>query len=88
VTDKARDELAHRGYDPSFGARPLRRVVQNELQNPLASELLKGEFSEGSTIRIDYDGQEFTFASVGGGNGAPRKGSQDRGDKIVSADVV
>jgi ATP-dependent Clp protease ATP-binding subunit ClpB len=89
VTDKARDELAHRGYDPSFGARPLRRVIQNELQNPLASELLKGEFAEGSTIRIDYDGQEFTFTSVGGGNGAPRKsGGKDRGDKIVSADVV
>jgi ATP-dependent Clp protease ATP-binding subunit ClpB len=87
VTDKARDELAHRGYDPSFGARPLRRVIQNELQNPLASELLKGQFAEGSTIRIDFDGHEFTFVSVGGGNGAPRKGG-DRGDKIISADVV
>ena len=41
VTDKARDELANRGYDPAFGARPLKRVIQQELQNPLASELLK-----------------------------------------------
>jgi ATP-dependent Clp protease ATP-binding subunit ClpB len=89
VTDKARDELAARGYDPSFGARPLKRVIQNELQNPLASELLKGEFTEGTTIRIDYDGQDFTFSSVEGDNGAPRKGSgKDRGDKIVAADVV
>ncbi len=70
VTDKARDELAARGYDPSFGARPLKRVIQQELQNPLASELLKGEFAEGSTIRIDYDGQDFTFEAVGGGNGS------------------
>ena len=76
VTDKARDELAHRGYDPLFGARPLKRVFQQELQNPLASELLKGEFAEGSTIRIDYDGTDFVFDAVDGGNAAPRKGSK------------
>src|SRR4051794_6699518 len=86
VTDRARDELANRGYDPSFGARPLKRVIQNELQNPLASELLKGHFEEGSTIRVDFDGAEFTFTATGGGNGAPRKGS-NRSDKIVAADV-
>jgi ATP-dependent Clp protease ATP-binding subunit ClpB len=88
VTDKARDELASRGYDPAFGARPLKRVVQQELQNPLASELLKGSFAEGSTIRIDYNGTEFTFSAVGGGNGAPRKGAKQRGDEIVSAEVM
>src|SRR4051794_1977137 len=86
VTDAAREELAHRGYDPSFGARPLKRVIQNELQNPLASELLKGHFEEGSTIRVDFDGSEFTFTATGGGNGSPRPGSR-RGDKIVSAEV-
>src|SRR3954468_17162454 len=86
VTDKARDELAARGYDPAFGARPLKRVIQNELQNPLASELLKGHFEEGSTIRVDFDGSEFTFTATGGGNGSPRPGSR-RGDKIVSAEV-
>ena len=87
VTDAARDEIANRGYDPAFGARPLKRVIQQEIQNPLATELLKGEFPEGSTIRIDFDGTEFTFAAVGGGNGAPRKGGKDRGEKIVSAEV-
>jgi ATP-dependent Clp protease ATP-binding subunit ClpB len=86
VTDPARDELAARGYDPAFGARPLKRVIQNELQNPLASELLKGQYAEGSTIRIDFDGTDFTFTATGGENGAPRKDSK-RGDKIVSADV-
>jgi ATP-dependent Clp protease ATP-binding subunit ClpB len=86
VTDAARDELANRGYDPSFGARPLKRVIQNELQNPLASELLKGQFEEGSTIRVDFDGSEFTFTASGGSNGSPRPGSR-RGDKIVSAEV-
>ena len=63
-------------------------MIQQELQNPLATELLKGEFPEGSTIRIDYDGTEFTFEAVGGGNGAPRKGGKSRGDEIVSAEVV
>src|SRR4051812_23001522 len=87
VTDAARDELANRGYDPSFGARPLKRVIQNELQNPLASELLKGQFEEGSTIRVDFDGSEFTFTASGGSNGSPRPGSR-RGDKIVSAEVT
>src|SRR3954462_9303283 len=87
VTDRARDGLANRGYDPSFGARPLKRVIQNELQNPLASELLKGHFEEGSTIRVDFDGTEFTFTDIGGRNGAPRKGAK-RGDEIVPAEVV
>src|SRR4029078_916604 len=89
VTERARDELANRGYDPSFGARPLKRVIQNELQNPLASELLKGQYPEGSTIRIDFDGSEFTFTATGGGNGAPRKGNgAKRGDEIVSAKIA
>ncbi len=61
-------------------------MIQNELQNPLASELLKGQYPEGSTIRIDFDGTEFTFTAIGGGNGAPRK-SAKRGDKIVSAEA-
>ncbi|MCC7475875.1 MAG: AAA family ATPase, partial [Pirellulales bacterium] len=66
VTDGARNELAARGYDPAFGARPLKRVFQQELQNPLASELLRGSFSEGSTIRIDCDGEAFTYSSLAG----------------------
>ncbi len=45
-------------------------MIQNELQNPLASELLKGQYEEGSTIRIEYDGADFTFTAVGGSNGA------------------
>ncbi|WP_425400332.1 ATP-dependent chaperone ClpB [Aeoliella sp.] len=62
VTDAARQEIANRGYDPLFGARPLKRVVQQQLQNPLATELLKGEFPEGATVEIGYSGEEFTFA--------------------------
>jgi hypothetical protein len=71
-----------------MGARPLKRVIQQELQNPLATELLRGEFPEDSTVRIDYDGQDFTFAATGGGNGARRKGGKTAGDEILSAEVV
>jgi ATP-dependent Clp protease ATP-binding subunit ClpB len=63
VSDSARDLLANEGYDPTFGARPLRRVIQNRLQNVLASEVLSGRFPEGSTIRVDCQHGEFTFES-------------------------
>jgi ATP-dependent Clp protease ATP-binding subunit ClpB len=54
VTDAARNEIAARGYDPAYGARPVKRVIQQSLQNPLATELLKGEFPEGAVVEIDY----------------------------------
>jgi len=61
VTTEALDAIATEGYDPTFGARPLKRVIQQEIQNPLASEILKGHFGEGTTVRIDYRDGEFTF---------------------------
>jgi len=61
VTPAARDRLAEEGYDPTYGARPLKRVIQQRLQNPLATELLKGNFPEGSGVRIDIAGEEFVF---------------------------
>jgi ATP-dependent Clp protease ATP-binding subunit ClpB len=61
VTEAARVEVANAGYDPTYGARPLKRVIQQRLQNTLATELLKGQYPEGSGIRIDYDGSQFTF---------------------------
>jgi ATP-dependent Clp protease ATP-binding subunit ClpB len=88
VTDAACAEIANRGYDPANGARPLKRVIQQELQNRLATELLKGAMPEGSTIRIDYDGEDFTFQATGGaGNGAARRGERSRGDEIIAAEV-
>jgi len=61
VTDAALDAISRDGYDPTYGARPLKRVIQQQLQNPLASEILKGRFGEGVTIRIDFRDDEFTF---------------------------
>ena len=61
VTDEALEEIARRGYDPMYGARPLKRIIQQQLQNPLSRELLKGEFEDGTTLRIDFRGGEFVF---------------------------
>ncbi|HEY4310108.1 MAG TPA: ATP-dependent chaperone ClpB [Pirellulales bacterium] len=64
VTEAALDAVALIGYDPVYGARPLKRVIQQKLQNPLATELLKGTFTEGSTVRIDYEDGDFKFERV------------------------
>jgi ATP-dependent Clp protease ATP-binding subunit ClpB len=56
VTPEAREVLAEQGYDPVYGARPLKRVIQRELQNRIALELLEGTFNEGDTIRVERDG--------------------------------
>jgi len=63
VSDAAKSVLADEGYDPVYGARPLKRVIQQRLQNELANRLLAGEFDEGSTVRIDVQHGEFAFAA-------------------------
>ena len=62
VSDEAKTLLANEGYDPNYGARPLKRVIQNRLQNSLAQAILSGEFPEGSAINVDSQNEEFTFA--------------------------
>ena len=61
VTEAARLRIATDGYDPIYGARPVKRVIQQSVQNPLATELLKGEYPEGSTVEIDFQDEEYTF---------------------------
>jgi ATP-dependent Clp protease ATP-binding subunit ClpB len=61
VTDAAIDAIADAGYDPTFGARPLKRVIQRSIQNPLAVELLRREAPEGAAVRVDYRDGEFVF---------------------------
>ena len=62
VSDAAREYLAEVGYDPTFGARPLKRAIQRELQDPLALRLLAGEFDEGDTITVDRGPDGLTFS--------------------------
>ena len=61
VTAAAIDHIAKVGYDPAFGARPLKRVIQREIQNPLATELLKGSLGEGGKVIIDSDDEQIVF---------------------------
>ena len=62
VSDRAIAEIASVGYDPTYGARPLKRVIQREIQNALATSLLKNAYPDGSTVHVDFDGDQFTFS--------------------------
>ncbi len=64
LTDSALDLLAAEGYDPAFGARPLKRLLQRELQDPIAMKLLSGELREGDTIVVDAAGDELTIRTA------------------------
>lgn len=64
ITDEARKQLADEGYDPVYGARPLKRVIQQRLQNELANAILGGDFAEGAEITIDVQNGDFTFGET------------------------
>ena len=61
LSDKALEKLVEAGFDPVYGARPLKRAIQQQLENPLAQALLKGEFGPGDTIEVDVAGSEMVF---------------------------
>jgi ATP-dependent Clp protease ATP-binding subunit ClpB len=66
LTDAARAYLADEGYDPVYGARPLKRVIQRQVQDPLALALLQGDFGEGDRVRVDAQGGHLTFERLAG----------------------
>jgi ATP-dependent Clp protease ATP-binding subunit ClpB len=61
VSDAALAELAKEGFDPVYGARPLKRAIQAEIENPLAKAILEGKFAAKDTIRADVAGGKFRF---------------------------
>ncbi len=61
LTDAAKERLGDLGYDPVYGARPLKRVIQREILNPLALKLLDREFGEGDIVEVDFEGGNFVF---------------------------
>jgi ATP-dependent Clp protease ATP-binding subunit ClpC len=65
VRESAKDELARRGFDPKFGARPLRRVIQRELETELSRMLLRGAVHEGDRVLVDFADGRFTFGIEG-----------------------
>ncbi len=75
VSDEAKKLLADEGYDPAYGARPLKRVIQQRIENPLAGRILAGDFAEGDTIHVDMDEskQDFKF---------------EKGAKVLEGEVV
>jgi len=62
LTDGAKDKLVELGYEPAFGARPLRRAILKKLQDPLAEEILRGGYQPGSVVKVELDGDDFVFA--------------------------
>jgi ATP-dependent Clp protease ATP-binding subunit ClpB len=63
LSEKAKRLLAERGYDPVYGARPLKRTIQRDIQNPLAQNILEGRYKEGAKVKVDVnDGNEFVFS--------------------------
>ncbi|RMH71653.1 MAG: ATP-dependent Clp protease ATP-binding subunit [Gemmatimonadetes bacterium] len=61
LTDAAKELLVEKGYDPNFGARPLKRAIQKELEDPLSEEMLRGDFEAGDTIVVDRKDDHLTF---------------------------
>ena len=63
-TERAREQIMDDGFDPAYGARPLKRAIQRRLENPLAAQLLSGAFADGDTIRVDAENHRFTFEKI------------------------
>jgi len=61
LDQRAKDALAQRGYDPTYGARPLKRVIQKDVQDPLARLILEGKVKDGDAVRVTFDGNDFLF---------------------------
>jgi ATP-dependent Clp protease ATP-binding subunit ClpB len=64
LTDKAKEYLAKEGFDPVYGARPLKRIIQRDIQNPLALKLIDGTFKEGDKVRVDAEKGKLVFEKV------------------------
>jgi ATP-dependent Clp protease ATP-binding subunit ClpB len=65
LTDAAKEQLVEAGWDPTYGARPLKRAIQRLVENPLALRLLEGEFAEGDTVRVDATDSGLSFEKAG-----------------------
>jgi ATP-dependent Clp protease ATP-binding subunit ClpB len=71
ISDAAKSHLAQAGYDPVYGARPLKRTIQRELQDPLALRLLEGDFKDGDRIEVDFGDGKLTLEPAAAEAGAP-----------------
>jgi ATP-dependent Clp protease ATP-binding subunit ClpB len=67
ITERALDKLAQAGFDPVYGARPLKRAIQHSIENPLAQEILAGKFGSGDMVVVDQKDGAFVFERKGAG---------------------
>nr|MBS1899913.1 AAA family ATPase [Actinomycetota bacterium] len=88
VTPDARAWLAERGYDPVFGARPLRRLIQNEVQNRLASALLSGRVHDGDLVRVDVAADGSSLVLTSDGPTAPQPVDDEPEDDTIEAELL
>ncbi|HHP7237390.1 MAG TPA: type VI secretion system ATPase TssH, partial [Longibacter sp.] len=86
LSDAAKDWLADRGFDPAFGARPLKRVMQRQVSNQLSKELLDGSVEDGDTVRIDLAkaNDHLTFEAIRAGTEEAAETAEPGGDGAVS----
>jgi ATP-dependent Clp protease ATP-binding subunit ClpB len=78
ITGRAKALIADKGYDPAYGARPLKRTIQRLIQDPLAVKILEGEFKEGDRVKIDADGDALVFS-----RGDPRIASENGSESTL-----
>jgi len=64
LTEAAKERIARQGYDPVYGARPLKRAIQKEILDPLSLQILEGKFHEGQTIQVDGKDGALTFRAT------------------------
>src|SRR5439155_25419885 len=75
LDEKAKDLLVSKGYDPQYGARPMRRSVERSLEDPLAEEILKGSFHEGEPILVTVENDRLVFTQKAAEEGATAQGA-------------
>ncbi|HQL74480.1 MAG: Chaperone protein ClpB 1 [Planctomycetes bacterium ADurb.Bin126] len=86
VGEAARTLLGETGYDPTYGARPLKRIIQQKLENPLADRILRGEILDGQHVLVDVHGQTFTFTPTDAPASSGQAGSKDGG--VIEGELV
>ncbi|MDA0691245.1 MAG: hypothetical protein O3A78_09890 [Nitrospinae bacterium] len=64
VSTEAKDKLAEDGFSEMYGARPLKRLIEDQIENPISMKIITGEFDFGHTIKVDLENDEYTFTKV------------------------
>ncbi|MGC9347138.1 MAG: ATP-dependent Clp protease ATP-binding subunit [Anaerolineae bacterium] len=88
LTPEAKEWLAEQGFDPQFGARPLRRVIQRRVESPLSIELLRGKFAGGAQVLVDLKDDALTFESQPQDNIALEEPDQDESETSIKAETA